>query len=149
MLISCICSKPCFITDYDVHVAAEFRCRGDDLLGIYADAIREQVQAMQHLRLQDDEYQWLSALPFFKADYLNWLREFRFNPEQVTVSNDNGKLDIRLSGPWREVILWEVPLLAVISEMVHRYRSPQARRCASPRHAGKQISRLLGVNRRS
>ena len=54
---------------YDVHVAAEFRCRGDDLLGIYADAIREQVQAMQHLRLQDDEYQWLSALPFFKADY--------------------------------------------------------------------------------
>ncbi len=48
------------------------------------------------------------ALPFFKADYLNWLREFRFNPEQVTVSNDNGKLDIRLSGPWREVILWEV-----------------------------------------
>ena len=77
-------------------------------------------------RLQDDEYQWLSALPFFKADYLNWLREFRFNPEQVTVSNDNGKLDIRLSGPWREVILWEVPLLAVISEMVHRYRSPQA-----------------------
>lgn len=110
---------------YDVHVAAEFRCRGDDLLGIYADAIREQVQAMQHLRLQDDEYQWLSALPFFQADYLNWLREFRFNPEQATVSNDNGKLDIRLSGPWREVILWEVPLLAVISEMVHRYRSPQ------------------------
>ncbi|BBU84983.1 hypothetical protein EIMP300_63830 [Escherichia coli] len=51
---------------YDVHVAAEFRCRGDDLLGIYADAIREQVQAMQHLRLQDDEYQWLSALPFFR-----------------------------------------------------------------------------------
>lgn len=42
------------------------------------------------------------------------------------MSNDNGKLDIRLSGPWREVILWEVPLLAVISEMVHRYRSPQA-----------------------
>ena len=36
---------------YDVHVAAEFRCRGDDLLGIYADAIREQIQAMQHLRL--------------------------------------------------------------------------------------------------
>lgn len=42
------------------------------------------------------------------------------------MSNDNGKLDIRLSGPWREVILWEVPLLAVISEMVHRYRSPKA-----------------------
>ncbi|WP_368543407.1 nicotinate phosphoribosyltransferase [Enterobacter soli] len=110
---------------YDVHVAAEFRCRGDDLLGIYADSIREQVDAMQHLALTDDEYQWLSGLPFFKADYLDWLRDFRYNPQQVTVTNDNGKLNIRLEGPWREVIMWEVPLLAVISELAHRYRSPE------------------------
>ncbi|HCL6627283.1 TPA: nicotinate phosphoribosyltransferase [Citrobacter amalonaticus] len=110
---------------YDVQVAAEFRCRGDDLLGIYADTIREQVNAMQHLRLKDEEYQWLSGLPFFKADYLNWLRDFRYDPQQVSVSNDNGKLNIRLTGPWREVIMWEVPLLAVISELVHRYRSPE------------------------
>src|SRR5690606_4783907 len=110
---------------YDVQVAAEFRCRGDDLLGIYADTIREQVDAMQHLALQDDEYQWLSGLPFVKADYLDWLRNFRYNPEQVTITNDNGKLNIRLAGPWREVIMWEVPLLAVISEIVHRYRSPE------------------------
>lgn len=111
---------------YDVQVAAEFRCRGDDLLGIYAEDIREQVEAMQSLRLQDDEFQWLSGLPFFKEDYLEWLREFRYNPQQVTVTNDNGKLNIRLEGPWREVIMWEVPLLAVISELVHRYRSPEA-----------------------
>ncbi|HEY2454050.1 MAG TPA: nicotinate phosphoribosyltransferase [Scandinavium sp.] len=111
---------------YDVQVAAEFRCRGDDLLGIYADAIREQVEAMQSLRLQDDEFQWLSGLPFFQQDYLEWLRDFRYNPQQVSVRNDNGKLNIRLEGPWREVIMWEVPLLAVISEIVHRYRSPEA-----------------------
>lgn len=111
---------------HDVQVAAEFRCRGDDLLGIYADAIREQVDAMQHLRLQDDEFQWLSGLPFFKEDYLQWLRNFRYDPTQVQISNDNGKLHIRLEGPWREVIMWEVPLLAVISELVHRFRSPEA-----------------------
>lgn len=111
---------------YDVHVAAEFRCRGDDLLGIYADAIREQVEEMRHLALTDAEFSWLSALPFFKEDYLNWLRQFRYNPEQVKISNQNGKLDIRLTGPWREVIMWEVPLLAVISEVVHRFRSPEA-----------------------
>lgn len=111
---------------HDVQVAAEFRCRGDDLLGIYADAIREQVDAMQHLRLQDDEFQWLTSLPFFKEDYLQWLRNFRYDPSQVKISNDNGKLHIRLEGPWREVIMWEVPLLAVISELVHRFRSPEA-----------------------
>lgn len=109
----------------DVQVAAEFRCRGDDLLGIYADAIREQVETMRDLRLQDDEYHWLSGLPFFSQDYLDWLRNFRYDPRQVSVTNDNGKLNIRLSGPWLEVIMWEVPLLAVISELVHHYRSPE------------------------
>ncbi|WP_313017805.1 nicotinate phosphoribosyltransferase, partial [Atlantibacter hermannii] len=108
-----------------VHVAAEFRCRGDDLLGIYAPSIREQVDAMQHLALRDDEYAWLAKLPFFKSDYLAWLKTFRYDPSQVEIINDNGKLNIRLTGPWLDVIMWEVPLLAVISELVHSYRTPE------------------------
>ncbi|MFJ5407274.1 nicotinate phosphoribosyltransferase [Pectobacterium punjabense] len=109
---------------YHVDVAAEFRCRGDELLGIYADEIAHQVDLMRFLSLSDDEFTYLSSLPFFQQDYLNWLRDFRFNPQQVSIKNNAGKLDIRITGPWREVILWEVPLLAVISEVVHRYRSP-------------------------
>lgn len=108
----------------DVHVAAEFRCRGDDLLGIYADAIREQVESMRDLRLRDDEYRWLSTLPFFAGITSTGCAIFAMT-RAVTVSNDNGKLNIRLTGPWREAIMWEVPLLAVISELVHRYRSPE------------------------
>ncbi|ARJ44159.1 nicotinate phosphoribosyltransferase [Pantoea alhagi] len=111
---------------HDVTVTAEFRCRGDDLLGIYADEISAQIALMSQLALSDDEYAWLAGLPFFKTDYLDWLKTFRYNPEQVKVRNHAGKLDIRISGPWREVIMWEVPLLAVISEVVHRHRSPQA-----------------------
>ena len=109
---------------YDVTVAAEFRCRGDDMLGIYADEINEQIASMASLVLSDDEFAYLSGLPFFKADYLSWLRTFRYDPRQVSVRNHHGKLDIRISGPWREVIMWEVPLLALISEVVHRHRSP-------------------------
>ena len=109
---------------HDVTVAAEFRCRGDDLLGLYANEIREAINAMQTLALTDDEHTYLSSLPFFHADYLNWLRDFRYNPDQVQVRNRDGHLAIRITGPWREVILWEVPLLALISEVVHRHRSP-------------------------
>ncbi|OFC61056.1 nicotinate phosphoribosyltransferase [Candidatus Erwinia dacicola] len=109
---------------YDVTAAAEFRCRGDDMLGIYADEISEQIAAMASLALSDDEFAYLSGLPFFKADYLNWLRSFRYDPRQVSVRNHHDKLDIRISGPWREVIMWEVPLLALISEVVHRHCSP-------------------------
>ncbi|WP_054634221.1 nicotinate phosphoribosyltransferase [Pantoea stewartii] len=109
---------------YDVTVAAEFRCRSDELLGFYADEIRAAISAMQTLALTDAEYAWLSDLPFFADDYLNWLRNFRYEPQQVDVQNHNGKLAIRIQGPWREVIMWEVPLLALISEVVHRHRTP-------------------------
>ncbi|WP_260514684.1 nicotinate phosphoribosyltransferase [Serratia fonticola] len=109
-----------------ITVAAEFRCRGDELLGEYADEIRAQVAMMSELALTEAEHRYLSSLPFFHQDYLSWLREFRYDPQQVSISNHDGKLHIRIAGPWREVIMWEVPLLAVISEVVHRHRSPQA-----------------------
>ncbi|HEI8865542.1 TPA: nicotinate phosphoribosyltransferase [Serratia odorifera] len=108
-----------------ITVAAEFRCRGDELLGEYADEIRAQVALMSQLALTDAEYQYLSGLPFFRQDYLNWLRNFRYDPQQVSIDDRDGHLQIRIAGPWREVIMWEVPLLAVISEVVHRHRSPQ------------------------
>ncbi|RJT47448.1 nicotinate phosphoribosyltransferase [Rahnella woolbedingensis] len=109
----------------NISVVAEFRCRGDELLGEYASEILEQVRMMSQLALTDDEFTYLSGLPFFTQDYLNWLKAFRYNPDHVTVSDRNGHLHVRIEGPWREVIMWEVPLLAVISEVVHRQRSPQ------------------------
>lgn len=124
---------------YHVDVAAEFRCRSDELLGIYAEEITEQVALMRFLALSDDEYRYLSSLPFFKQDYLDWLRQFRFDPQQVSIKNHHGQLDIRIAGPWREVILWEVPLLAVISEVVHRNRSPQV----GPEQAIEQLQKTL------
>ncbi|EPC4486523.1 nicotinate phosphoribosyltransferase [Serratia liquefaciens] len=108
-----------------ISVAAEFRCRGDELLGEYADEIRSQIALMSQLALTDAEFNYLSGLPFFREDYLNWLREFRYDPQQVQIEDHAGKLHIRIAGPWREVIMWEVPLLAVISEVVHRHRSPE------------------------
>lgn len=108
-----------------VSVVAEFRCRSDERLGNYAQAVRQQIDLMANIALTPTEYRYLRGLPFFKADYLDWLKNFRFNPTQVNVyTTQENQLALRISGPWREVILWEVPLLALISELVHRDRSP-------------------------
>lgn len=121
-----LCMQQAVFHRYDsVVVTAEFRCRGNEMLGIYAPAIREQLAAMQQLALSDDEYQWLSTLPYFKNDYLCWLKNFRYDISQVRIHNEDGQLLLRLTGPWREVIMWEVPLLAMISELVHHFRSPE------------------------
>lgn len=46
-----------------ITVAAEFRCRSDELLGVYADEIRHQVTLMGQLALTSDEFIYLSSLP--------------------------------------------------------------------------------------
>ncbi|MFV9685796.1 nicotinate phosphoribosyltransferase [Pantoea sp. KXB45] len=125
---------------HDVTVKAEFRCRGDEQLGLYADDIRDAITTMQDLALTDEEATWLSHLPFFRQDYLHWLHQFRYNPEQVEVRNHHGMLDIRIQGPWREVIMWEVPLLALISEIVHRHRTPQVTTQQAVDHLHQKLS---------
>ncbi|OCG55436.1 nicotinate phosphoribosyltransferase [Gilliamella sp. Choc6-1] len=105
-------------------VVAQFRCRSDDLLGQYVDEIIHQVKLMESLALSDDEFNYLSNISFFKSDYLNWLKKWRFNSDLLTIKNKNGVLSITIEGKWLDVILWEVPLLAVISEIVHKDRSP-------------------------
>ena len=105
-----------------VPVVAEFRCRSSDILGAYANEIEQQIQLMAQLSLSDDEHQYLRTLPFFTEDYLSWLKTFRFNPQQVAVSTaEDGQLAIRISGPWREVIMWKYrysPLLAKLSSAI-------------------------------
>ena len=109
----------------DVTVAAEFRCRNsEDKLGRYVDEIQHQIALMKTLALTDDEFHYLSQIPYFKQDYLQWLKNWRYNDQLVTIRNDNDQLYIRIEGKWLDVILWEVPLLAVISEVVHYDRTP-------------------------
>jgi len=48
----------------DATVVAQFRCRSDDLLGQYADQIAHQVKLMESLALTDDEFAYLSGIPF-------------------------------------------------------------------------------------
>lgn len=125
-----------------VPVVAEFRCRSSEILGTYANEIRQQVQLMADLSLTKEEFHYLSSLPFFKEDYLTWLKQFHFKPEQVDISTtDDRQLAIRISGPWVEVIMWEVPLLALVSEIVQRDRHPQI----TADDAVKQLKKLLTV----
>ncbi|WP_420885580.1 nicotinate phosphoribosyltransferase [Candidatus Profftia tarda] len=120
-------------------VVAEFQCRNQDLLGIYADDIFQQILFMSNIVLSKAEYTYLSSLSFFRKDYLDWLYNFRFNSEHIDLCNADGHLSIRIAGPWSEVIMWEVPLLAVISELVHHNRTPSA----TPEMAVVQLRKKL------
>ena len=106
----------------NAEVEWEFRCRNAEDLTPYLAEIRYQIERLAELEVTADQLGFLERIPFMKADFIRFLGLFRFNPRHVQTSIEDGQLCIRLRGPWLHVILYEIPLLAIISEVRNRYR---------------------------
>jgi nicotinate phosphoribosyltransferase len=85
--------------------------------------IENQVKLMSELKLTDLEYNWMKdVLYFLPISYRQYLAAYRFNPNQVHINLlSTGELLISIKGKWRDTILWEVPLMAIISEVYFKY----------------------------
>lgn len=102
----------------NARVAYAFSCRTPGVaLGSIAADVQEQVDSLQTLRLTEDELAWLAELPFFREDYLAYLRDYRMDASAVTVVGENDGLVIRIAGTWADTILFEVPVLAIVNEI--------------------------------
>jgi nicotinic acid phosphoribosyltransferase len=70
------------------------------------------------------EKEWLqSTCSYFTPEYLSYLSQYRFKPDQVLIKFEpsqhdptRGMLDMEVVGSWVETILWEVPLMSLLSE---------------------------------
>ena len=84
----------------------------------FSHLLQQKVDQMATLKLQPDELQFLKETCYFLTPvYLDFLTHYRFDPENVAIEQANGNLKLHISGPWYKTILWEVPLLATISEL--------------------------------
>jgi nicotinate phosphoribosyltransferase len=84
----------------------------------FKDEIEEEISNLSNLRLSRDELDYLHKIDFLHSGYLEFLRCFRFNPsEYVRVFEEDGELAIEIEGPWLSTILFEVPILAIVSEI--------------------------------
>ena len=89
----------------------------------FAHALQLEVNAMADLQLTQKEYEWLREnCPFLKRAYLDYLRGYRFDPSEVIIDSSLGSLQITIRGPWYRTILWEVPLMAMISELYFKMK---------------------------
>ena len=102
-----------------------FRSRSGEDLRPYLDAIREQIEALTELQMTPEELAYLERIPYMQPDFIRFLGLFRFDLRYLRLDEEDGELVIRLRGPWLHVILFEVPLLAIISEVRNRARYPQ------------------------
>lgn len=99
-----------------------FKNRSEDVdLRPYKDEISREISGLQELRFSKDEIEYLKRLGFFSAAFLDFLTYFRLNPDRhVDIFEGPNNLNIKITGTWTDTILFEVPVLAIISEVYFR-----------------------------
>jgi nicotinate phosphoribosyltransferase len=84
----------------------------------FADRLRQEIKSMSHLALSAKEEAFMrKRCYYFDPVFIDFLKGYRFNAEEVTINQNGGKLDIQIEGYWFRTVLWEVPIMAIISEL--------------------------------
>ncbi|MBN2802115.1 MAG: nicotinate phosphoribosyltransferase [Deltaproteobacteria bacterium] len=91
----------------------------------FANRLSAEIKKMESLRLTDEELSYLKDRCYFLTPvYLDFLRHYRYDSGEVKVAVENGSLSIGVEGPWFRTILWEVPLMAMVSELYFEMTKP-------------------------
>lgn len=87
----------------------------------FAEALKKSIQAMSELKLTSEEKEYLQATcPYLDPTYLDFLQGYCYNPEEVVVEQNGEQLSISVEGYWYRTILWEIPLLSLVSELYYQ-----------------------------
>lgn len=87
----------------------------------FGKLLQEQINGMRSIAITEEEIEFMKRKIYFLPEwYYNFLRGFRFNPSDVHIFQDqSGYLYIAVDGDWYSKIMWEMPILSTISELMH------------------------------
>ena len=109
-------------------VEYKFKCRTEGVdLRPDLGAIERELGELCALRFCDDELAYLRSLRFMKSDFVDFLALFHFSERYVHLGPGEkaGEIDITVKGPWLHTIMYEIPLLAIVSELYFRRTQPK------------------------
>lgn len=87
----------------------------------YVDEINEEIAHLCSLRFKEDELTYLLDMPEMDANYIDFLADMKL--DNMKISCHATKKDFYLGiggGSWLNTILFEVPVLAIVSEVYFR-----------------------------
>src|SRR5204863_959529 len=116
------------------------RTPGVDLAS-HIDPIRTEVANLCKLRFDEQELAYLRGLRFMKSDFVDFLALFQFNEKYIRIEpRPDRSLDITIRGPWLHTILYEIPVLAIVSEVYFRRTQPNAALDQARRRLREQLA---------
>lgn len=88
----------------------------------FAELLREQMDYMKNVTITEEEIDFMLKKCYYLPKWFIdvFLRGFRFNPDELAISQDSeGHLQIGVKGKWYSTIIWEMPILSCVSELMH------------------------------
>jgi nicotinate phosphoribosyltransferase len=87
--------------------------------------LRQELKKMESLSLLESEAQFLTKKcgGYLKPTYIDLLKSYRYDSSEIAITQEGGELRLTITGYWYKTILWEVPLLALISELYFQTKS--------------------------
>src|SRR5262245_8938662 len=129
-------------------VEYKFKCRtpGVDLRPCL-DEMKAEFEDLCALRFRDDELEYLRALRFMKSDFVDFLALFHFNGKYLSAGYGEGpgEIDITLRGPWLHTIMYEIPVLATVSEVYFRRTQPKPNLEEGRRRLQAKLEQVRGL----
>lgn len=113
----------------NIEVEYDMIVRSAESLLPYMQQIREEVDKLCHMRFRKDELDFLGnpiAREYIKPDFLRFLELFQFDLKCVSIRAQDDQLAIKVRGPWLHCIMFEQPVLAMVSEIRNRNVYPDA-----------------------
>ena len=98
----------------------KFKNRGDQRFNQkFIIEFQKQINSLANLKLTDEEHTYLkNTFPYLTYGFLEYLKNFRYNPSNILINlTKDNNLELEIRGSWLDKILYEVVLMAIISEL--------------------------------
>ncbi|MCA4809437.1 nicotinate phosphoribosyltransferase [Empedobacter falsenii] len=111
----------------DVMARYKFINRGEhEFPNGFAEELQNEINAMASLALTKVEKEFFSTnCPYLSPAYLDFLQGYRYDPAEVKISQNGSDVEVLVEGYWYRTILWEVPILCLISEIFYKLTNAQ------------------------
>ncbi|PZP49512.1 MAG: nicotinate phosphoribosyltransferase [Pseudopedobacter saltans] len=92
----------------------------------FGDELRKHVNSMAKLQLTKQEKIFLAEkCPYLNQAYIDFLGGYHYDPSEVEIIQNGSELEVKVQGYWYRTILWEIPLLSLISELFYKFNHLQ------------------------
>src|SRR5690606_17920572 len=86
----------------------------------FAEELRQAIDDLAKLQLTRQEKGYFAATcSYIDPTYFDFLQGYRYDPEEVQVRQHGEELSVSIEGYWYRTILWEVPIMSLISELYY------------------------------